>query len=295
MIPWPESPCGRSAGTGRTSSRDAVADAATERDRCSARPPKRPRRRLPAAAQAPRRLRRPAPVAARRGGSGVPRAVRRGSARERHAPQRLFPRWEQNPLDAEALRDVRRAFHTLKGSGRMVGARRIGEFSWSIETLLNRVISQTLTRSPEIVAVVRDAVAVMPQLVDEIDGGVTTSDGATQSWRARTRCPAATPRRCRRLRRHRRRRSKHPDPGTAILRASRPRAAGRRRPRPPTPLRCPKRRQIAAEVSTGQASARARGRPAEYSTMDPVLREIFRKETAGHILRRARVHRARRA
>jgi hypothetical protein len=40
----------------------------------------------------------------------------------------LFPRWEQNPLDAEALRDVRRAFHTLKGSGRMVGARRVGEF-----------------------------------------------------------------------------------------------------------------------------------------------------------------------
>ena len=87
----------------------------------------------------------------------------------------LFPRWEQNPLDAEALRDLRRAFHTLKGSGRMVGARRVGEFSWSVESLLNRVISQTLARSPDIVAVVREAVAVMPQLVDEIDGGVTAS------------------------------------------------------------------------------------------------------------------------
>ena len=46
----------------------------------------------------------------------------------------LFPRWEQNPLDQEALRDVRRAFHTLKGSGRMVGAQRLGEFSWSVES-----------------------------------------------------------------------------------------------------------------------------------------------------------------
>ena len=66
---------------------------------------------------------------------------------------------------------MRRAFHTLKGSGRMVGALRLGEFSWSIENLLNRVISQTLTRSPEIVAVMRDAVALLPELVDEIEDG----------------------------------------------------------------------------------------------------------------------------
>jgi hypothetical protein len=30
----------------------------------------------------------------------------------------------------------------------MVGAQRLGEFSWSVESLLNRVISQTLSRSP---------------------------------------------------------------------------------------------------------------------------------------------------
>ena len=83
----------------------------------------------------------------------------------------LFPQWEQNPLELEALRDVRRAFHTLKGSGRMVGALRLGEFAWSIENLLNRVLSQTLTRSPEIVAVVRDAVALLPVLVDELEYG----------------------------------------------------------------------------------------------------------------------------
>ena len=33
---------------------------------------------------------------------------------------------------------MRRSFHTLKGSGRMVGAQLIGEFAWSIENLLNR-------------------------------------------------------------------------------------------------------------------------------------------------------------
>ena len=83
----------------------------------------------------------------------------------------LFPQWEQNPLEIEALRDVRRSFHTLKGSGRMVGALRLGEFAWAIENLLNRVLSQTLTRSPEIVAVVRDAVAMLPVLIDELEYG----------------------------------------------------------------------------------------------------------------------------
>jgi chemosensory pili system protein ChpA (sensor histidine kinase/response regulator) len=60
----------------------------------------------------------------------------------------LFPQWEQNPQDAADLRDLRRAFHTLKGSGRMVGAQRIGEFSWSIESLLNRVISSPIRAIP---------------------------------------------------------------------------------------------------------------------------------------------------
>ena len=53
----------------------------------------------------------------------------------------------------------------------------IGEFSWSVESLLNRVISQTLLRSPDILFVVRDAVAAMPQLVDEIDGGTRHQRG----------------------------------------------------------------------------------------------------------------------
>ena len=51
------------------------------------------------------------------------------------------------------------------------GPLRLGEFAWSIENLLNRVLSQTLTRSPDIIAVVRDAVAMLPVLVDELEYG----------------------------------------------------------------------------------------------------------------------------
>src|SRR5690606_35424106 len=51
-----------------------------------------------------------------------------------------FPRWAMNQHDQEALVEFRRAFHTLKGSGRMVGAGTVGELAWSIENMMNRVI-----------------------------------------------------------------------------------------------------------------------------------------------------------
>jgi chemosensory pili system protein ChpA (sensor histidine kinase/response regulator) len=82
---------------------------------------------------------------------------------------RLFPMWDENPLDQDSLVQVRRAFHTLKGSGRMVGARDISEFAWSIENLLNRLIDNTLSRSPDILAVLREAVALTPRLVDALE------------------------------------------------------------------------------------------------------------------------------
>ena len=61
--------------------------------------------------------------------------------------KQLFPLWDENPQDQDSLVNVRRSFHTLKGSGRMVGAQLIGEFAWSVENLLNRVINKTLERS----------------------------------------------------------------------------------------------------------------------------------------------------
>ena len=44
-------------------------------------------------------------------------------------------------LDSPEFADLRRAFHTLKGSGRMVGCTDVGELAWIIEDLLNRVIA----------------------------------------------------------------------------------------------------------------------------------------------------------
>jgi chemosensory pili system protein ChpA (sensor histidine kinase/response regulator) len=85
--------------------------------------------------------------------------------------QSMLPRWEADPQDQDALINVRRSFHTLKGSGRLVGAQLIGEFAWSMENLLNRIISKTLERTPQAVSVLKEAVVVLPELVEQLESG----------------------------------------------------------------------------------------------------------------------------
>ncbi|HXS27225.1 MAG TPA: Hpt domain-containing protein [Steroidobacteraceae bacterium] len=82
-----------------------------------------------------------------------------------------FPIWDQNPLEQNALATVRRSFHTLKGSGRMVGARDLAELAWAIENLLNRLLDNTLARTPAIVGTVREALAALPQLIEQLETG----------------------------------------------------------------------------------------------------------------------------
>ena len=79
-----------------------------------------------------------------------------------------FSVWDQNPLETQALVIVRRSFHTLKGSGRMVGARELSEFGWAMENLVNRLLDGTLPRSPKKLETLRAAVAMLPKLVTEL-------------------------------------------------------------------------------------------------------------------------------
>jgi len=44
--------------------------------------------------------------------------------------------------DREALVSIRRGFHTLKGSGRMVGLRDLGEAAWAVEQVMNRWLEE---------------------------------------------------------------------------------------------------------------------------------------------------------
>jgi chemosensory pili system protein ChpA (sensor histidine kinase/response regulator) len=80
--------------------------------------------------------------------------------------QQALPRWMRDVGDRNTLTDIRRAFHTLKGSGRMVGATDIGEFGWSIENLLNRCLDGTVEIGHPVVETVQQAVALLPTLTD---------------------------------------------------------------------------------------------------------------------------------
>src|SRR3546814_5296843 len=82
----------------------------------------------------------------------------------------MLPVWRERPDDLERLRPIRRVFHTLMGSGRLVGARALGEFSWKVENMLHRVLDGTREASPAVVAMVDQAFYTLPQLLAALRG-----------------------------------------------------------------------------------------------------------------------------
>ncbi len=78
----------------------------------------------------------------------------------------LLPKLRQNQDDADALAELRRAFHTLKGSGRLVGALDIGEFAWAYENMLNRVIDKTIRPQNSMFDLLEQARQVLPEMFE---------------------------------------------------------------------------------------------------------------------------------
>jgi len=96
---------------------------------------------------------------------------------ERANLERMVPHWCQAPEEMERLRPIRRVFHTLKGSGRLVGARALGEFSWKIESMLNRVLDGGRPASAAVTTMVQQACEVLPQFDAALRGqGTVTAD-----------------------------------------------------------------------------------------------------------------------
>ncbi len=79
-----------------------------------------------------------------------------------------FTEWKENPIsEGEALITIRRCFHTMKGSGRLVGAVAIGELGWRFESMLNEIINKTLTVNEEILTLIEQAIATIIPLVEQ--------------------------------------------------------------------------------------------------------------------------------
>ncbi|EJM70517.1 chemotaxis protein histidine kinase-like protein, partial [Pseudomonas sp. GM49] len=78
-----------------------------------------------------------------------------------------LPRWSVNPDNRSALSELRRAFHTLKGSGRMVRALVLGELAWAVENLLNRVLEDSVEPGATVQQLIGDVLKLLPELVAE--------------------------------------------------------------------------------------------------------------------------------
>jgi chemosensory pili system protein ChpA (sensor histidine kinase/response regulator) len=97
-----------------------------------------------------------------------------------------------NPGDREALVTIRRQFHTLKGSGRMVGLIELGELAWQVEQVGNRLIEEDRSVTPAVLALVDVAEKSFRGWVDELrqtrrvlpDARALHDaiDAATQKW-----------------------------------------------------------------------------------------------------------------
>jgi chemosensory pili system protein ChpA (sensor histidine kinase/response regulator) len=73
-----------------------------------------------------------------------------------------------NPGDREALATVRRQFHTLKGSGRMVGLTDLGDLAWQVEQIGNRLVEEDRSVTPAVLTLFQVAERCFRGWVDEL-------------------------------------------------------------------------------------------------------------------------------
>jgi chemosensory pili system protein ChpA (sensor histidine kinase/response regulator) len=82
-----------------------------------------------------------------------------------------LPRLASQPFDVESLTTVRRAFHTLKGSGRMVGLAELGEAAWSVEQVLNRWLKLEQEATPPLLDMLGEAQQLFSDWVSQLEAG----------------------------------------------------------------------------------------------------------------------------
>lgn len=76
----------------------------------------------------------------------------------------LMPQWLNQNNDA-ALTDIRRHFHTLKGSGRMAGATVLAELAWGVEQVLNHVLDGTRPETEQVQQLTAESHQLIPELL----------------------------------------------------------------------------------------------------------------------------------
>ena len=79
-----------------------------------------------------------------------------------------WDQWKKNQQEWQSFTELRRGFHTLKGSGRFAGAQLLGEFAWHFENLCNKLISKKDIIAHEKQSLLKQALDAVPQLIEQL-------------------------------------------------------------------------------------------------------------------------------
>src|SRR5690349_14054267 len=83
------------------------------------------------------------------------------------------PKCRAEPANLEALASVRRGFHTLKGSGRMVGLADLGEAAWQVERVMNHWLERQQPVTPEVLELATVAQGCVAEWIERLRSGQT--------------------------------------------------------------------------------------------------------------------------
>ena len=165
---------------------------------------------------------------------------------------RTLPEWRANPDNRDVLLELRRAFHTLKGSGRMVGASVIAELAWAVENMLNRVREDKIRHSDQIFELLFEVQKTLPVMVAHLEGG-PAPQADIDSLRNRADALASNS------------------------------VAGVTVTAPPAPLAGIEVTEEPEEISPPVAVTQGAADAGARLVLDPVLVQIFATETRGHL------------
>jgi chemosensory pili system protein ChpA (sensor histidine kinase/response regulator) len=82
-----------------------------------------------------------------------------------------LPDCREQPQNRDAMTTIRRGFHTLKGSGRMVGLMDLGEVAWEIEQVMNRWLEQQRPANASLIELISLASEAFAGWVEQLRAG----------------------------------------------------------------------------------------------------------------------------
>lgn len=93
--------------------------------------------------------------------------------------QQLLLELEANPASLPVLTDLRRSFHTLKGSSRMVGFKAFGDAAWHVEQVVNGALARQAPASIDLIQFMRTGQEGLTVWLSQLDDTLLNLDFST--------------------------------------------------------------------------------------------------------------------